>query len=75
MSNEDLKLNEESEILENSVVDVLNASDLLIHLVAKFINQTNCKDEEVRYEIQKAYNLISRGKKGLKKIGFIQEVH
>ena len=72
---EDKQIEQESIILENSVIDVLSASDLLIHLVARLINNQDVKDDDTKYNLQKAYTLLSRGKKGLKKIGFIQDVH
>lgn len=67
------KIKEESEILQQSVMNLLESNRLLIEAVAKLLNQAEQKDEELSYKLKKAYHLFSTGHKGLKKIKFIED--
>lgn len=64
------KVAEEAKLLGASVMSLLESNKLLIEAVARLVNLTNCKDEEVDYKLKKAYHLYSTGNKGLKKIKF-----
>ena len=53
-------------------MQLLESNRLLIEAVARVVNLTNCKDEEVDYKLKKAYHLYNTGNKGLKKIKFFE---
>jgi len=71
----EMQMEQESELLAQSVKDVIASNEILIHMVAKFINETECLDEDVRRDLQRAYALFSQGKKGLRQIGFLETVN
>jgi hypothetical protein len=68
------EIEEESAILGESVSNLIKSNQLLIEALAHLINLTDSHDDEIKFKLQKAYQLFTTAQKGLKKIKFFEDI-
>ncbi len=72
--NDDTEIGQDADKLARSVMWYVQSNELLIHLVARLINQYDVKDDKTRHDLQRAYGLCAQARKQLEEIGFFETI-